>query len=236
MNSDSAHSSGQMPATTGHLYDGIQEYDNPLPAWWSWLFIGTIAFSVLYFPFYHMGARNRTLADGYALAQAENARLAFAEIGNLQPDEPTILRYMHKPEWVSYGKAVFATNCTSCHGLQGGGLVGPNLTDDEYKNVKSVSDIARIVSEGAAAGAMPAWKTRLQVNDIVLVSSYVASLRGGDPGPSPKRAEGEKIPPWPAPPPEEAPSAPVDNAGEVKEATGGVNDATGQADASVTDS
>jgi cytochrome c oxidase cbb3-type subunit 3 len=183
-----------------HEYDGIREYDNPCPGWWHGLFWATILFSILYFVFFQVGTFGWTLADSYQAAVAENVKLRFGEIGTLKPDEPTLLAYMHKPDWLAVGAAVFAGNCVSCHGADGSGLVGPNLTDDYYKNVKTLADVARVVNDGAAGGSMPAWRTRLHPNEVVLVAAYVASLRGKN-LPGPRGKEGELIPPWPEPSP-----------------------------------
>jgi cytochrome c oxidase cbb3-type subunit 3 len=207
---------GDAPLT-GHAYDGIQEYDNPLPGWWKWLFIGSIFFSLLYWPFFHFGAPGRSVAERFDVALAENMRLQFAEIGELQPNEATLVKMMNDSGWVKVGESVYRSNCASCHGIDGGGIVGPNLTDDHYKNVREITDILNVVQQGAAAGAMPAWKSRLQLNEQILVSSYVASLRGSTPG-SAKGAEGNVIPAWPAeiveePAPDEA-SADSEAAGD----------------------
>ena len=95
-----------------------------------------------------------------------------------------------------YANSVFLTNCQSCHGPDGGGVVGPNLTDDYYKNVKQITDIAEVIKNGAAGGSMPAWKTRLHPNEVVLMAAYVAGLRGKTAA-SGRGPEGEKIEPWP---------------------------------------
>ncbi len=187
---------------TGHAFDGIQEYDNPLPGWWKWLFIATIVFSLLYWPYYHFGAPGRSVSEQFNVAIAENMRLQFAEIGELQPNEATLVKMMYDDGWVRFGESVYRANCASCHGLDGGGIVGPNLADEHYKNVREITDILNIVQNGAAAGAMPAWKSRLQLNEQILVSSYVASLRGTTPAKA-KGAEGNVIPPWPAKPADE---------------------------------
>lgn len=186
---------------TGHDYDGIQEYDNPLPGWWKWLFIASILFSPPYFFFYHNGAEGRSLSDRYDRELAANLQLQFAELGELQADRESVVRFLYEPSWLQVGKAVFKSNCVSCHGKDGEGLVGPNLTDEEYKNVKDIGDILTVLQNGANAGAMPAWQNRLSTNEIVLVSSYVASLRGTSPA-SAKAPEGRPIPPWPEPPAE----------------------------------
>ncbi len=186
----------QEELLTDHSYDGIQEYDNPLPGWWTWLFIGSFFFSIFYVVYFHMGATGRTIQDQYDQQAARIFELRFAEIGELKLDEATIVQYMNDPKWLSVGKVIYKTNCVSCHGPEGGGLVGPNLTDDHWKNVRKIEDIATVIQDGAANGAMPAWRNRLShVNQIVLSAAYVASLRGN--GATGKSPEGDLIPPWP---------------------------------------
>jgi len=81
------------------------------------------------------------------------------------------------------------------------------MTDDYYKNIKRLGDIPKVIQDGAANGAMPAWKNRLHPNEIVMVAAYVASLRGQN-KPGPRAAEGSVIDPWPEAPPQ----APIDTA------------------------
>lgn len=200
-NSSTASGSGQ-PELTSHDYDGIQEFDNPLPGWWKWMFVATIVFSVFYALYFHIGAPGRSIAEQYDAELAANTRLQFAVIGDLTADEATINKYIHEESWLKVGKVVFQANCISCHGRDGEGKVGPNLTDEAFKNIRNLEDIARVLNKGAGKGAMPAWEARLHPNEIVLVSAYVASLRGQNvPG---KAAEGTAIAPWPeyTPPPE----------------------------------
>jgi cytochrome c oxidase cbb3-type subunit 3 len=189
------------PPKTDHAYDGIEEYDNPLPGWWKWLFVASIAFSPLYWLYFHGGNDSRSVEAQYGVALTANTRLQFAEIGDLQPNADTIVEYMHKDNWVKVGQMVFKTHCISCHGRDGEGKIGPNLTDDVYKNVVQIEDIARVINEGAGNGAMPKWSNRLHTNEIVLVSAYVASLRGTDVE-STRPPEGKPIGPWPAAAPE----------------------------------
>ncbi len=186
---------------TGHVYDGIQEYDNPLPSWWYWLFVLTILFSPFYLGFFHAGAPGRTLTEQFQAANSENMRKQYAEIGELNDDQATLLTYMHNDQWMKVGSSIFRTHCVSCHGADGGGSVGPNLCDESFKNIKQVEDILKVINNGVAGGAMPAWGNRLgHKNDIVLVSAYVASLRGTQPK-TPKAPDGTPIPPWPPAPP-----------------------------------
>ncbi|HBE68556.1 MAG TPA: cytochrome C oxidase Cbb3 [Planctomycetaceae bacterium] len=194
MSSSTTSGSGQ-PELTSHDYDGIQEFDNPLPGWWKWMFVATIVFSVFYALYFHIGAPGRSIAEQYDAELAANTRLQFAVIGDLTADEATINKYIHEESWLKVGKVVFQANCISCHGRDGEGKVGPNLTDEAFKNIRNLEDIARVLNKGAGKGAMPAWESRLHPNEIVLVSAYVASLRGQNlPG---KAAEGTAIDPWP---------------------------------------
>lgn len=196
------------PPVTGHNYDGIQEYDNPLPGWWKWLFVGSFAYSLVYLLYFHTGAPNRSIYEAFDVAVAVSQQKLFAQIGNLEPDQATLLKYESDADWLKYGQSVYRSNCASCHGANGGGLVGPNLTDESWKHIKGITDIAKIVQVGAAGGAMPAWSNRLSQNDIVMVSAFVASLRGTDPGAGAKAAEGNSIPPWDYIPEGETPTAP----------------------------
>lgn len=184
-------------AHLGHHYDGIQEYDNPLPGWWKGAFWLTIVFSLFYLGYFHAGASGRSVDDQFQVALADNTRKQYAEIGNLEANEATMVTYLKQPKWVGVGGAIFKANCVSCHGANGGGNVGPNLCDENFKHIKQLTDIAKIINEGVAGGAMPAWATRLgHKNDAVLVSVYVASLRGSTPANS-KGPDGSPIAPWP---------------------------------------
>lgn len=182
-----------------HNYDGIQEYDNPTPGWWWMLFNVTIVFSVVYFAYYQLSAVAPTVQDEYEVAVTEALREQFGEIGELKPDEPTMLRFLHDDKWLAVGRSTFIGKCASCHGRDANGLVGPNMTDDNYKNVKKLTDIATVIRDGAANGAMPSWKNQLHPNEVVLTACYIASLRGKN-MPGPRGPEGDIIPPWPTAP------------------------------------
>jgi cytochrome c oxidase cbb3-type subunit 3 len=177
-----------------HEYDGIREYDNPTPGWWHGIFVITIIFAIFYFMFWHMSPEAWTIHDRLAKDELANIKRQFADLGTLSADEPTLRRMMDDSKWLQVGASTFKGNCVSCHGALGQGSVGPNLTDDSWKNVKSLPDILRVVQEGAGSGAMPAWKARLHPNELVLVSAYVANLRGTNA--AGKGPEGDLIPSW----------------------------------------
>lgn len=197
MHSQQPHDQSDREAKlTEHNYDGIQEYDNPTPGWWSLLFVLTIVFSVAYFAV-TVNHKELGIHEAYKADVADAMMVQFATLGELQPDAPTILRFVEQDDqknWLEVGKAVFLTHCASCHGREGEGVSAPNLTDEAYLHVRGVVDIAKVVKAGAKDGAMPAWGNRLQSNEIVLVSAYIASLRGTNlPG---RGAEGAAIAPF----------------------------------------
>lgn len=184
---------------TDHEYDGIREFDNPTPGWWHALFLSSVVFAIFYFVFWEFSPMAYSIQEAHAAVQQRELRRQFAEIGDLSPDQPTILRMMGEPKWMSVAAATFKGNCASCHGANAEGNIGPNMTDDYYKNIKVITDIPRVIAEGANNGAMPSWRNRLQPNEVVLLASYIASLRGKN-LPGPRGAEGEVIPPWPVAP------------------------------------
>ncbi len=194
-----------------HSYDGIQEFDNPTPAWWHAVFGVSVLWSVLYFVFAQwspayvpqterlqarLDAKQRQMFAGKTFANTES------ELASLMGDEA----------WLSLGGSIYRQHCAACHGSAGGGLVGPNLCDESWKNVAVVTDIATVIGEGAAAGAMPAWEGRLSMNEIVLLSAYVASLRGSDPA-GVRMPEGDPIPAFPDAIAPEASVAPDETSG-----------------------
>lgn len=196
---------------SSHSYDGIQEYDNPTPGWWNWFFVATIVFAPFYILWFHSPVVERNLQAQYQTAMAENLKLQFGDLV-LEPTAENVLTYLNDEQWIAFGKTTFATHCVQCHGREGEGVSAPNMTDDYYINVKTIGDIPKVVTEGAKNGAMPAWGSKLHPNEIVFVSSYVASIRGQNLT-STRNAEGNEIPPWPEAPPAaepEADAAPTD--------------------------
>ncbi|WP_432798586.1 cbb3-type cytochrome c oxidase N-terminal domain-containing protein [Poriferisphaera sp. WC338] len=199
------NNNSEFDQLTGHNYDGIEEYDNPLPGWWVWLFWGTIIFSVIYFAITMAAGGYRQ--DGGVLAPVAeyNREKQFwtekklASTGELIANEETLVSLMQSEKLLESGKKIYAGKCAVCHAPNGAGLVGPNLTDDKYRNVKSILDVYTVIRDGAGNGSMPAHKTLLEDPDIILVSAYVASLRGQNlTGLAPQAVDVE-IPAWPAP-------------------------------------
>lgn len=187
---------GSETPDTGHAYDGIREYDNPLPGWWVWIFWGTIIWSAFYLFFALLPPK---MLSGQAMLAADqeeaNLRLFGALPDDLKLDDATIVKYAQDEKWTRIGRSIFQSKCVSCHGMNAQGDAGPNLTDDYYIHVKTPADICDVIDKGRKNGAMPAWGAFLKKNEILVVASYVASLRGTNvPG---KAHEGEvPVMPW----------------------------------------
>ncbi len=188
------------PLLMAHEYDGIREFDNPLPGWWRALFWLSILFCGPYTLWYHFG-NGVSIQGEYQQELADQADRLIQTYGKLTPDEPTLLRFMDDKIAMAGMGALFRSKCAQCHNADASGNVGPNLTDDSWINVKTLTDIPAVISAGVAAKGMPTWKGQLADTQIVLLGSYVAELRRHPvPGKAP---QGNVIPPWP-----KAPSAP----------------------------
>ncbi len=180
-----------------HTYDGIQEYDNPIPGWWKWMFIATILFTPIYIVWFHAPGMNRDLIGQYDRAYAANLERKFGGMDPLNEANPgaDVLKYMDDAQWRPVAIATFGLQCASCHGANAQGGSGPNLTDDRFIHIKTAADIVDVLNVGRNGGAMPAWANRLHPNAIVLTAAYVAHLRGTN-APGGTAPQGDPIPAW----------------------------------------
>lgn len=178
-----------------HAYDGIQEYDNPMPSWWLWLFGLSVIFAFPYIVYYHYGA-GLTIEEQWQAEQEAYAASLLERYGELEPDRATLLAYKDDELAMSGIAGLFRGRCAQCHVADGSGNVGPNLTDDHWVNVERVTDIPEIIRDGLVAKGMPAWGDRMTETQIVLLSSYVAYLAENPI--DGKAPEGEPLPAWDA--------------------------------------
>ncbi len=176
-----------------HEYDGIREYDNPMPGWWVWLFILTVLFAYPYVLHYHFG-KGPSLEENLEKEIEAYANMLMAQYGELEPTRATILEYKENETAMIGMAGLFKGRCAQCHLADGSGNVGPNLTDDHWKNVEKVTDIPDIIRNGLVSLGMPAWGDRLTETQIVLLSSYVAGLRENPV--AGKAPEGDALPAW----------------------------------------
>jgi cytochrome c oxidase cbb3-type subunit 3 len=184
--------------TTGHSWDGIEEYDNPMPRWWLWTFYATIVWGLLYSIAYPawplisgatpglLGFSTRAeVAEEILAFETANAeldtQLAAADLTTLSENEE-LYRYA-----VSGGAAVFRSWCSQCHGSGAAGAVGyPNLLDNDWLWGGSIEDIRHTIAHGirnendadARYSQMTAFDEILSDDEIASVVQYVVSLSG----------------------------------------------------------
>jgi cytochrome c oxidase cbb3-type subunit 3 len=95
---------------------------------------------------------------------------------------------------IAKGAALFAVNCVACHRADGGGLIGPNLTDDYWIHGGTPVEIHTTITEGVLAKGMPQWGKMLKPEQVLSLTAYVHSLHGSNP-PNPKAPDGVKTNP-----------------------------------------
>ena len=155
-----------------HIYDGIEEADNELPLWWVFFLVGAFVFAIGYWFAYHEYKAFTLPNEAYALAMEERA----ARSGTADPG--TLIVGSRDPATLAAAQAVFATNCVACHGPNGQGVIGPNLTDDHWVHGGSALAIYTTIKNGVQAKGMPSWGPVLGEKTVQQLASYIVTLRG----------------------------------------------------------
>jgi len=169
--------------TTGHEYDGIEEYDNPLPAWWFYMFVITIVFGVGYvIAFPGLGTFKGVLGwsqEGALQRDLDEAQAQYGPLFAAYAAQP-IPELANDPKAMKIGQRLFANNCSTCHGADARGSLGfPNLTDGDWIWGGKPEQIAQTIHDGRQ-GAMPGWVAALGDDGVRQVAAYVVSLSGRD--------------------------------------------------------
>ena len=174
-----------------HNYDGIKELDNNLPPWWLYGFYASIIFAAVYLVKYHVFDGDNQIDElETELAEARIAIEAYKKTAKNLVDINTVTQLTDAAD-LSAGKTIFQTNCVACHMADGGGGIGPNLTDDHWILGGGIKNVFRTVSEGGRSGkGMIAWKAQLKPLEMAQVASYVLTFQGTTPA-NPKVAEGD---------------------------------------------
>lgn len=174
-----------------HNYDGIRELDNVLPPWWVYLFYATIIFAVVYLVRFHIiGDYDQALEYEQEVAAAQIAIEEYKKNAKDLVDVNTV-EVLTDAADLSAGEKIFQTNCVACHMADGGGGIGPNLTDEYWILGGGIKNVFHTISEGGRDGkGMVAWKQTLKPAQIAQVASYVLSLGGTTPA-NPKAPEGD---------------------------------------------
>ncbi|QTE24005.1 cbb3-type cytochrome c oxidase N-terminal domain-containing protein [Polaribacter cellanae] len=198
-----------------HNYDGIRELDNSLPPWWVYMFYATIIFAVVYLVrFEVLDGDSQIVEYDKAVAEAKREVNKYRATATdlITADNVTLLT---DAKDLARGKAIFNLNCASCHLADGGGQIGPNLTDEYWILGGGIKNVFNTVHNGGRDGkGMIAWDKTLKAADIAKVASYVISLQGTTPA-NAKAPQGEK---W-VDPNAEAPKKAEEGAEEVKDTT-----------------
>ena len=172
-----------------HEYDGIRELDNDLPPWWKWLFYITIAFAIIYLV-------RLWVFNADDLYQDREFEMEMAEAASTLPAQPAAeefeIKLLTDPAAIERGKVTYNQICHVCHLMDGGGLVGPNFTDDYWIHGNTVEDWFNIVTTGVLEKGMISYKDQLSPTQRLEVISYIATLHGTSPA-TPKAPEGEEM-------------------------------------------
>lgn len=175
--------------TTGHNYDGIQEFDNPLPRWWVLMFWGTIVFGIAYLGVYGLGNFNGLLTvevDGKQVTWTSTNQWKAEVQAFDKTIEPLYAEYSATPipelmkneAALQSGQRLFKSNCAVCHGSNAKGAQGfPNLTDKDWLYGGAPENIVQTITHGRQ-GAMPAWGAVLGEEGTANMVNYVRSLSG----------------------------------------------------------
>ena len=178
-----------------HNYDGIQEFDNPMPRWWVYIFWATIVFSILYYfnvPGIGIGkGRIANYNETMAAARAAEAKRVAAQPAGSSPEQ--LVALSKDATALASGKQTFTQNCAACHRADAGGQIGPNLTDDYWLHGASIDQIHKTVTDGVLEKGMPPWGKVLKPAQLDAVVAYVYTLRGTNP-PNPKAPQGDLVP------------------------------------------
>ena len=174
-----------------HDYDGIKELDNVLPPWWVYLFYGTIVFSLVYMVRFHVMNeydQEQEFKNEVELAELEKSKLPKSPEDEVSYETVVAVTDATK---LAKGKEIFINACAACHKADGGGLVGPNLTDEYWINGGGIKNVFKLISEGSKNNpSMVAWNKNLSSSDIQNIASYILTLQGSKPAGA-KAAEGE---------------------------------------------
>lgn len=173
-----------------HEYDGIKELDNPPPAWFLYLFYATIVFAIVYMINYHTMGNSNLQVDEYIeeITLAQQQREELIKSGAFINENSVEALTLEAD--ITEGKKIFVTNCVSCHGNNGEGIVGPNLADKYWIHGGGVVNVFKIIKNGVPEKGMISWQQQLSSKQIQQVASYVLTFAGTNP-PNAKEPEGE---------------------------------------------
>ncbi len=175
-------------------YDGIQELNNPVPAWFNALFYGTVAFGLIYLLVYHNWdlapmQKQEYESEVFAAQLATQERLKNSPVDDINENN---IKESKEQAVVAAGKGTYVQYCAACHGQAGEGGVGPNLTDDYWLHGGTLASVFKTIKYGVPEKGMLAWGTQLTPTQMSNISNFITSLKGTNP-PNGKAPQGEKM-------------------------------------------
>lgn len=191
-----------QPPRSDEEYDGILELDNPQPRWFQLIFFGSFLFAVGYWFWFHAGGSGVSEQESYQRDYAEyRARRAAIELAEgAAVSEEALALLTHDANVMTQAREVFARTCASCHGPDGRGGVGPNLTDDFQLHGQSRSDLYTTVKNGVPAQGMIPWGPLLPPAELTAVAAFVGTMRHTNVA-NGKAPQGAKVAPFAKPAP-----------------------------------
>ena len=173
----------------GHNYDGIRELNNKLPGWWLYGFYLCILVAGIYLYRYHVAHSAPLSHQELVIADslADVAHKEYLKTAGDQIDENSA-KLLTDAEDLAAGKKVFTTICMACHKADGGGSIGPNLTDDYWIHGGSIKEIFHTIQNGVPIEKsftknvmLPMGGGSFNGKQIEQIASYVLSLHGTNP-------------------------------------------------------
>ncbi len=191
---NTALSAEESKYLTDHDYDGIREFDFPLPNWWLLTFIGSVVFGVIYYVVYQFGLAPSLQQELTTEMAAVKAQVVASAPPVSNVDIGAVLtEAMKDPAKIASGKQVFVEKCSACHGANGQGQIGPNLADDYWIAGKgTLPEIRSVIEVGVPAKGMPPWQQALKPEELINVTVFIKSLRGSNPADA-KAPQGELV-------------------------------------------
>lgn len=182
-----------------HGVDGIEEYDNPAPAWLVAILWGSVVFAVLYIGWYALAFGDDSMTAGLRdelVVEKAKVQDYFAKNPIVPPTAEDLLAAAVDPESLGKGRERFLKTCAPCHGENGQGLIGPNLTDNFWIHGGKAVEIFTTVAKGVPAKGMPPWGRALKPEELRALVGFIRSLNGTNPA-NGRAPEGNEVAPEP---------------------------------------
>lgn len=170
---------------SNHEYDGIRELDNDLPSWWKWLFIISIVFAIFYMV-------RLWVFRSDDLIQKKEFDKEMANV-KVKPTESFEMVLLTDDISLAAGKETWLKICSVCHLVDGGGLVGPNMTDNYWIHGNTIENMFAILTNGVIEKGMIPYKDQLSPKQRLEVISYIQEELVGSTPAIPKEPQGELI-------------------------------------------